>query len=165
MSRNGEFASNAFAAPGFEAGARRGQSLERPAGRRPCWSRGAGGEAGEVDFGTVASHGGELFRLPMRPIGTLAPALEVEFLAARVRPSSAMAADVLVMSIRPTSMPWTRLPCGAPSWDRIFLCAMPAARDTAVGAPPDRGLWRRVEDVDDVAPFAPLRPSPSRAGT
>ena len=42
-------------------------------------------------------------------------------------------------SISPTSMPFTRMPCGAPSPASIFISAMPAARDTAVGAPFARG--------------------------
>jgi hypothetical protein len=38
-------------------------------------------------------------------------------------------------------MPFTRMPCGAPSFDSTFISAMPAARDTAVGAPFARGAF------------------------
>src|SRR5580698_4702100 len=41
-------------------------------------------------------------------------------------------------------MPLTRMPCGAPSADMTFISAMPAARDTAVGAPLARGALAPV---------------------
>ena len=41
-------------------------------------------------------------------------------------------------------MPFTRMPCGAPSPASTFISAMPAARDTAVGAPLARGALAPV---------------------
>ena len=86
-----------------------------------------------------ARHGSELFRLSHAAERDARADVAMNSSNGTLVPCALAAGDHWSDTIWPTSRRSPAMSCGAPSPARTFVNAMPAARDTAVGAPPARG--------------------------
>ncbi len=91
-----------------------------------------------------AGHRRELLRLSQTAKRDIGPEFGDEFVERDIGALRGVPAHPLIGDDLPTSIAFTRTLCGAPSPARILVSAMPAARDTAVGAPFGRGAFAPI---------------------